>query len=77
MVRQCELALDNIFVERLWRTLKYEDIYLKGYGDMCSLTVGLTEYFGFYNRERPHQSLSNMTPARVYECMRVPRVVEQ
>ena len=60
-------ALDNIFVERLWRTLKYEDIYLKGYGDMCSLTVGLSEYFGFYNRERPHQSLSNMTPNSVYE----------
>ncbi len=60
-------ALDNIFVERLWRTLKYEDIYLKGYGDMGSLTLGLTAYFVFYNRERPHQSLGNLTPDRVYK----------
>ena len=60
-------ALDNIFVERLWRTIKYEDIYLKGYGDMCSLILGLTEYIAFYNRERPHQSLGNMTPDRVYK----------
>ena len=60
-------ALDNIFVERLWRTLKYEELYLKGYGDMCSLTVGMTEYFGFYSRERPYLSLSNMTSDRVYE----------
>lgn len=60
-------ALDNIFVERLWRTVKYEDVYLNGYGDMCGLTVGLTEYFSFYNRERPHQSLANQTPDEVYE----------
>lgn len=60
-------ALDNIFVERLWRTVKYEDIYLKGYGDMCGLTLGLTEYFTFYNGERPHQALDNMTPDRVYK----------
>ncbi len=60
-------ALDNIFVERLWRSVKYEDIYLKGYGDMCGLTVGLTEYFSFYNQERPHQSLANQTPNKVYE----------
>ena len=60
-------ALDNIFVERLWRSVKYEDIYLKGYGNMCELILGLTEYFTFYNRERPHQSLANQTPAQVYE----------
>ena len=60
-------ALDNIFVERLWRTLKYEDIYLKGYSDMCELTLGLTQYFSFYNDERPHQSLSYLTPNRVYK----------
>lgn len=60
-------ALDNIFVERLWRTLKYEDIYLKGYSDMCELTLGLTQYFSFYNDERPHQSLSYLTPSRVYK----------
>lgn len=59
-------ALDNIFVERLWRSVKYEDIYLKGYANMIELTVGLTEYFAFYNGERPHQSLSNLTPEQVY-----------
>jgi putative transposase len=60
-------ALDNIFVERLWRTLKYEDIYLKGYSDIGGLTIGLTEYFSFYNQERPHQSLANETPNRIYK----------
>jgi len=60
-------ALDNIFVERLWRTVKYEDIYLNGYSDIYSLTLGLTAYFSFYNQDRPHQPLGNQTPARVYE----------
>jgi len=60
-------ALDNIFVERLWRSVKYEDIYLKGYQSMRALFLGLTEYFEFYNHERPHQSLSYKTPAMVYE----------
>ena len=60
-------ALDNIFVERLWRTLKYEDIYLKGYSDLPGPTLGLAEYFSFYNTERPHRSLANRTPDRVYE----------
>ncbi len=60
-------ALDNIFVERLWRSVKYEDIYLKGYANMGELLIGLSEYFTFYNGERPHQSLSNQTPSRVYE----------
>ena len=60
-------ALDNIFVERLWRTVKYEGIYLNGYSDIYSLTLGLTAYFSFYNQDRPHQSLGNQTPARVYE----------
>jgi len=59
-------ALDNLFVERLWRSLKYEDVYLKGYGTIAELTIGLTEYFAFYNAERPHQSLGNRTPNAVY-----------
>jgi putative transposase len=59
-------ALDNIFVERLWRSVKYEDIYLKGYVNMGELISGLTEYFLFYNRERPHQSLAYRTPDQVY-----------
>lgn len=59
-------ALDNIFVERLWRSLKYEDIYLKSYSTVAELTLGLMEYFTFYNSERPHQSLGDQTPDEVY-----------
>jgi len=59
-------AFDNIFVERLWRNVKHEDVYLKGYATMTELTVGLKEYFDFYNNERPHQSLGHKTPDIVY-----------
>lgn len=59
-------AFDNIFVERLWRTVKYEDIYLKGYTDVSEVTLGLTDYFPFYNEERPHMALGNETPTVVY-----------
>lgn len=59
-------ALDNIFVERLWRSVKHEDVYLKGYATMSELLIGLTEYFVYYNTERPHQSLSYDTPDEVY-----------
>ena len=56
-------ALDNIFVERLWRSVKYEDIYLKDYLTVPELDAGLGHYFQFYNQERPHQSLAYRTPA--------------
>lgn len=59
-------AFDNIFVERLWRNVKHEDVYLKGYANMAELMVGLAQYFAFYNEERPHQSLGYQTPASVY-----------
>jgi putative transposase len=59
-------ALDNIFVERLWRTVKYEDIYLKEYATVPALLSGLTSYFAFYNGERLHQSLGYRTPAEVH-----------
>ena len=59
-------AFDNIFVERLWRNVKYEDVYLKGYATMGELLIGLAEYFVFYNGERPHQSLGDRTPDVVY-----------
>jgi putative transposase len=59
-------AFDNIFVERVWRNVKYEDIYLKGYASVIELIAGLTEYFSFYNNERPHQSLGYKTPVAVY-----------
>jgi putative transposase len=59
-------ALDNIFIERLWRTVKYEDVYLKDYATGPALYTGLTHYFSFYNQERPHQSLNYHTPSAVY-----------
>lgn len=59
-------VLDNIFVERLWRTVKYEDIYIKGYTTVAELEAGLADYFWFYNHERPHQALGYQTPAEVY-----------
>jgi len=59
-------ALDNIFVERLWRSVKYEDIYLKDYASLADVLIGLTDYFAFYNGERPHQSLGYCTPDVVY-----------
>lgn len=61
-------ALDNIFTERLWRTVKYEDIYLKEYATVTELMEGLTAYFTFYNHQRPHQSLDYRTPAEVYRA---------
>jgi len=60
-------AFDNIFVERLWRSVKHEDVYLKGYATMVELAIGLTEYFTFYNSERPHQALGHKTPEVVYQ----------
>jgi putative transposase len=60
-------AIDNIFVERLWRTVKYENIYLKAYANGLDLQKGLIEYFDFYNYSRFHDSLSNMTPGEVYK----------
>ena len=59
-------ALDNIFVERLWRSVKYEDIYPKNYAYMPELLSGLAEYFVFYNGERYHQALGYKTPNQVY-----------
>ncbi|HXW00714.1 MAG TPA: IS3 family transposase [Anaerolineae bacterium] len=59
-------ALDNIFIERLWRSLKYEDIYIKEYQSVAALQAGLKHYFHLYNYERPHQSLAYATPAEVY-----------
>lgn len=59
-------ALDNIFIERFWRSLKYEDIYIKAYQSVRELEAGLERYFHFYNYERPHQSLDYATPAERY-----------
>ena len=59
-------AMDNIMVERLWRSVKYEEVYLKEYLSVAELIDGLRQYFTFYNNERPHQGLDNKTPAEVY-----------
>jgi len=59
-------VLDNIFVERLWRSVKYEDIYLKDYASVPELHTGLHSYFQFYDYVRPHQSLGYRTPAEVH-----------
>jgi putative transposase len=58
--------IDNVFVERLWRSVKYEDVYLKAYDSIRAARYGLREYFDFYNRLRRHQSLDNRTPDEVY-----------
>jgi putative transposase len=63
-------CLDNVFVERLWRSVKQEDIYLKRYEVVPALQAGLKAYFPFYNEERPHQSLDYRTPAEVYRRTR-------
>jgi putative transposase len=59
-------VFDNIFIERLWRTVKYEDVYLNHYPDIKETRTGLRNYFNFYNVERPHSSLGNRTPHEVY-----------
>jgi len=59
-------ALDNIFTERLWRTIKYEEVYLHDYQTPKQARTGLIAYFDFYNSHRPHQSLGYLTPAEVF-----------
>lgn len=59
-------AMDNIFIERLWRSVKYEEIYVKEFQSVDQLRKSLKKYFGFYNHERPHQSFNGQTPAEIY-----------
>lgn len=59
-------CFDNIFTERLWRTVKYENVYLKSYGTIEEARDGLSEYFNFYNRKRRHQALGYKTPEQLY-----------
>jgi len=58
--------MDNVFIERLWRSLKYEDIYLKGYSDGRDAKAGIAQWVAFYNHRRPHQALANRTPMAVW-----------
>ena len=57
---------DNVFVERLWKSVKYEEVYLRAYGTVSEAKAGLARYFEFYNRRRPHSSLDDMTPEQFY-----------
>ena len=59
-------CFDNIFIERLWRSLKYEEVYLKDYETVTEARAGIAQWFKFYNHERPHQSLNYRTPAASY-----------
>jgi putative transposase len=59
-------ALDNVFIERLWWTVKYENVYPKDYADGHALHRGLERYFDYYNNERKHSELDNATPAEVF-----------
>jgi putative transposase len=61
-------AIDNIFTERLWRSVKYEEVYLHSYSSPREARQSLSQYFKFYNNERPHQSLDYRTPSEVYFC---------
>jgi putative transposase len=67
-------AMDNIFIERLWRSLKYEEIYLNEYQNVKELIKALKTYFDFYNNERFHQSLDDSTPAEIYQRKFVSRM---
>ena len=63
-------ATDNIFVERLWRSLKYEDVYLRAYATLAEARIGIGSWIRFYNHRRPHQALDNYTPMDVYRGLR-------
>ncbi len=63
--------MDNVFIERLWRSLKYEDIYLKGYADGREARAGIASWIGFYNGRRPHQALGNRTPMAVWRAEKI------
>lgn len=69
-------AFDNIFVERLWRTVKYEEVYLHEYTTVKEAMANLGAYFTFYNEERPHQSLGYHVPGQVYRLGLTPRATQ-
>ena len=59
--------MDNVFMERLWRSVKYEEVYLKAYESVAQARAGIGAYLSFYNNERPHQALDYRTPAQVFK----------
>lgn len=62
-------CLDNVFVERLWRSLKYEEVYLRAYKDLREARLGIGRYLAFYNHDRPHQALGYQTPEAFYQTL--------
>jgi putative transposase len=62
-------CIDNVFVERLWRSLKYEEVYLNDYDNLIQARTGIGRYFEFYNNRRQHQTLGYQTPASFYDCL--------
>ena len=66
---------DNVFVERLWRSVKYERVYLMAYDSVGTARTNIAQYFDWYNAERPHSSLDRLTPKRVYENL-LPKLAE-
>ena len=60
--------MDNVFIERLWRSVKYEEIYIKEHATLPALRCGLEDWFSRYNEWRPHQHHGNLTPAVIYEA---------
>ncbi len=69
--------MDNVFIERLWRSLKCEDIYLKGYADGHEARAGIASWIGFYNSRRPHQALGNRTPIAVWSAGKIGALAEK
>jgi len=63
--------LDNVFIERLWKTVKYEEVYLRAYASVSAAKASLATYFAFYNARRPHTSLARRTPDQIY-CQALP-----
>jgi len=64
---------DNVFIERLWRSLKYEEVYLRAYASVSEARAGIGRYLTFYNTRRPHSSLDGKTPDQAYSTSRCPR----
>jgi len=72
-----ERWLDNVFIERLWKTVKYEEVYLRAYESVSAAKASLATYFAFYNARRPHTSLDRMTPDQIYfQALPLPRQLE-